>query len=435
MDKKVFKRRRRGVMQLMGEGIAIIPTAPESHRNGDQSFAFRADSDFYYLTPFAEPEAIAVLIPEQEKFILFCRERNHEKETWDGRREGIEGAINNFEADEAYPIEKFDEMLAGLMQNQPKVFCNMGRYPHFDEKLIEAVTSLKMQKRSGISAPAELVDIGPILHELRLFKRSEELRIMRRAAKITSKAHKRAMSKCKPGMFEYQIRAEVEHEFMFSGCSGPAYSTIVAGGKNACILHYTENSQELKDGDLLLLDAGGELDNYAADITRTFPINGKFSEPQKAIYDIVLKAQLAAIDKSRAGNQWNEPHDISVKVITKGLADLGLLKGKLKDLIENQAYKRFYMHRIGHWLGMDVHDVGDYKVDNIWRLLEPGMVMTIEPGIYINSADDIDPKWHGIGVRIEDNILITKGDPEVITNVPRTTEEIEAFMGKSKSES
>ena len=432
MDMKIFNRRRRGVMQLMGEGIAIIPTAPECHRNGDQSFTFRADSDFYYLTQFPEQEAIAVLIPEQEKFILFCRERNAEKETWDGRREGIEGAIKNYQVDEAYPIEKFDDMLSDLMQNQPKVFCNMGRYPHFDEKLIETVTSLKMQKRAGISAPAELVDIGPILHELRLFKRSEELRIMKRAAKITSKAHKRAMAKCKPGLYEYQIQAELEHEFVYSGCSGPAYSTIVAGGENACILHYTENSDELKDGDLVLIDAGGELDNYAADITRTFPVNGKFSAEQKAIYDIVLAAELAAIDKSRAQNQWNEPHDISVKVITEGLIELGLLKGNAQDLIETQAYKRFYMHRIGHWLGMDVHDVGDYKVDNIWRLLEPGMVMTIEPGIYINPADDIDEKWHGIGVRIEDNILITKGDPEIITSVPKTTEEIEAYMAENR---
>lgn len=433
MNKKVFKRRRRGLMQLMGEGIAIIPTAPQCHRNGDQSFSFRPDSDFFYLTQFTEPEAIAVLIPEKEKYLLFCRERNAEKETWDGRREGIEGAKKHFAADEAYPIDKFDDMLADLMQNQPKVFCNMGRYPHFDEKLIEAVNSLKMQKRAGISAPAELVDIGPILHELRLFKRSEELRIMRRAAKITSRAHKRAMAACKPGMFEYQIKAEVEHEFVYSGCSGPAYSTIVAGGGNACILHYTENSEELKDGDLILIDAGCELDNYASDITRTFPVNGKFSAAQKAIYDIVLQAQLAAIDKSRVGNQWNEPHDISVKVITRGLRDLGLLEGNLDELIESQAYKRFYMHRIGHWLGMDVHDVGDYKVDNIWRLLEPGMVMTIEPGIYINPADDIDEKWHGIGVRIEDNVLITKAEPEIITDVPKTTREIETFMSKNRA--
>ena len=414
----------------MGEGIAIIPTAPECHRNGDQSFTFRADSDFYYLTQFPEPEAIAVLIPEQEKFVLFCRQRDQEKETWDGRREGIEGAMANYQADEAFAIEKFDEMLADLLENQPKVFCNMGRYPHFDEKLIEAVTTLKMKKRAGVSAPAELVDIGPILHELRLFKRSEELRIMRRAAKITSNAHHRAMAKCQPGMFEYQLKAELEHEFVFSGGSGPAYSTIVAGGENACILHYTENTDELKDGDLVLIDAGCELDNYAADITRTFPVNGKFSAPQKAIYDIVLEAELAAIDKSRAQNQWNEPHDISVEVITRGLVELGLLKGKVDKLIEEQAYKRFYMHRIGHWLGMDVHDVGDYKVDNIWRLLEPGMVMTIEPGIYINPADDIDEKWHGIGIRIEDNVLITKGDPEILTNVPKTTEDIEAYMAE-----
>lgn len=433
MDKKVFNRRRRGVMQLMAEGIAIIPTAPEYHRSADQFFKFRPDSDFYYLTQFAEPQAIVVLIPEQEKFILFCRRRDAEKEAWDGRREGIEGAKKRYQADEAHPIEKFDDMLADLMQNKSKVFCNMGRYPHFDEKLIEAVNTLKMQKRAGVSAPVELVDIGPILHELRLFKRSEELRIMRRAAKITSKAHKRAMAVCKPGMYEYQLQAEIEHEFTYSGCSGPAYSTIVAGGVNACILHYTENKYELKDGDLLLIDAGCELDNYASDITRTFPVNGKFSPEQKSVYDIVLKAQLAAIDKSRAGNQWNEPHDVSVKLITAGLRDIGLLKGKIGDLIEKEAYKRFYMHRIGHWLGMDVHDVGDYKVDNIWRLLEPGMVMTIEPGIYINPAKDIDKKWHGIGVRIEDNILITKGDPEVITNVPKTTEEIEAFMADSRA--
>ena len=432
MDMEIFKRRRRGVMQLMGDGVAIIPTAPECHRNGDQEFKFRADSDFYYLTQFPEPESIAVLIPEEEKFILFCRERDAEKETWNGRREGIDGAIDNYQADESFPIDKFDDMLPGLLENHSKLFCNMGRYPHFDEKLIEAVTSLKMQKRSGISAPAELVDIGPILHELRLIKRSEELRIMRRAARITSLAHHRAMRTCKPGMFEYQIQAEVEHEFLHSGCMGPAYHSIVAGGENACILHYTENTDELKDGDLLLIDAGCELDHYAADITRTFPVNGKFSGEQKAIYDIVLAAQLAAIEESRAGKQWNQPHDISVKVITEGLKELGLLNGDLDDLIENQDYKRFYMHRIGHWLGMDVHDVGDYKVDNIWRLLEPGMVMTIEPGLYISPAKDIDKKWHGIGVRIEDNILITKNGPELITDVVKTTDEIEQFMAEGK---
>ncbi len=430
MDIKVFKRRRRGVMQLMGEGIAIIPTSPEQHRSGDQTFKFRTDSDFYYLTRFPEPESIAVLMPEQEKFILFCRERDAEKETWNGRREGIDGAIDNYHADEAFPIDKFDDMLPGLLENQPKVFCNMGRYPHFDEKLIEAVTSLKSRKRAGVSAPAELVDIGPILHELRLIKRSEELRIMRRAAKITSRAHHRAMKVCKPGMFEYQIQAEVEHEFLHSGCMGPAYHSIVAGGENACILHYIENTNELKDGELLLIDAGGELDHYASDITRTFPINGKFSGEQKAVYDIVLAAQLAAIEESKAGKQWNEPHDISVKIITEGLVDIGLLKGNPDDLIENQDYKRFYMHRIGHWLGMDVHDVGDYKVDNIWRLLEPGMVMTIEPGIYINPAKDIDSKWHNIGIRIEDNVLITKNGPEIITDVVKTTDDIEHFMAQ-----
>ena len=431
MDMEIFKRRRRGVMQLMGDGIAIIPTSPECHRNGDQEFKFRADSDFYYLTQFPEPQSIAVLIPEEEKFILFCRERDTEKETWNGRREGIDGAIDNFQADEAFPIDKFDDMLPGLLENHSKLFCNMGRYPSFDEKLIEAVTSLKMQKRFGVSAPAELVDIGPILHELRLIKRSEELRIMRRAAKVTSRAHHRAMKVCKPGMFEYQIQAEVEHEFLNSGCMGPAYHSIVAGGENACILHYTENTDELKDGDLLLIDAGCELDHYAADITRTFPVNGKFSAQQKAIYDIVLAAQLAAIEESRAGKQWNQPHDISVKVITEGLKELGLLKGNLDDLIENQDYKRFYMHRIGHWLGMDVHDVGDYKVDNIWRLLEPGMVMTIEPGLYINPSKDIDKKWHGIGVRIEDNILVTKNGPEIITDVVKTADDIEHFMAEA----
>jgi len=348
MDKALFARRRRGVMQLMGEGVAIIPTAPEASRNGDVLYRFRPDSDFQYLTNFSEPEAIAVLIPgrEQGEFVLFCREKNAEREMWDGRRAGLEGAMEDYGADDAYPIEDIDQILPGLLENRSKIYCFMGRNAQFDTRMMKWFNEVKTKTRAGISAPAEFVDLKYILHELRLVKRSEELRVMRRAAKISAAAHTRAMQTCKPGMFEYQIEAELEYEFRKGGSAYCAYPSIVAGGDNACILHYTENESELNDGDLLLIDAGCELECYASDITRTFPVNGKFSPAQRDVYEVVLAAQAAAVDATKAGAQWNDPHEAAVKVLTQGLLDLGIIEGSLDGAIESGSFRRYYMHRL-----------------------------------------------------------------------------------------
>ncbi|MDH3688836.1 MAG: Xaa-Pro aminopeptidase [Gammaproteobacteria bacterium] len=431
MDKAVLERRRRGVMQLMGEGIAVIPSAPHFVRNRDVYFGYRPDSDFYYLTGFAEPDTVAVLAPgrEQGEFVLFCREKDPEKEVWDGRRAGLEGAVENHGADDAFPIDDINEILPGLLENRSKVFCNMGRYPDFDVKLINWLNQVKRKARAGVSAPGELVDLNYILHELRLVKRVEEIRVMKRAARVSAAAHRRAMQICKPGMMEYEIEAEIGYEFRRRGASGPAYPSIVAGGRNACILHYTENTDELRDGELLLIDAGAEVECYASDITRTFPVNGKYSPAQKVIYEVVLDAQRAAIKQVQPGNLWNQPHDAAVKVMVQALVDLKLLQGEVDELIEKESYRRFYMHRTGHWLGMDVHDVGDYKVDGLWRLLEPGMTLTVEPGIYIPDDPDLDERWRNIGIRIEDDVLVTKDGHTIFSeNVPKTVDEVEALM-------
>jgi len=431
MDNSVFARRRRGLMQLMGEGVAIVPTAPVQSRNGDVTYKYRPDSDFYYLTHFPEPEAVAVLIPERDQgeFVLFCRDKHPEKESWDGYREGLEGAVERYGADDAFPIDDIDDILPGLLENRSKVFYNMGSYADFDAQVIHWVNEVKAKIRTGISAPNEIVDLAYILHELRLVKRTEEQRVMKKAARISASAHRRAMQACKPGMMEYEIEAELEYEFRRGGSAYAAYPSIVAGGANACTLHYIENRSELRDGDLLLIDAGCEIDCYASDITRTFPVNGKYSSEQKELYEIVLAAQLAAIEQTRPGNHWNHPHEAAVRILTKGMVDLGLLQGDVDELIENDAHRRFYMHRTGHWLGMDVHDVGDYKVDGEWRPLEPGMVLTVEPGIYIGADVDIDTRWQNTGIRIEDDVLVTKEGNTVLTaGVPKTVDDVEALM-------
>ncbi len=431
IDRRVFERRRQDVMQLMGDGIAVVATAPERTRNRDIQYRFRPDSDFYYLTHYPEPDAVAVLCPgrEQGEFILFCRERNPEQETWDGRRAGLEGAVAQFDADDAFPISDIGEILPGLLENRSKVFCNVGNYAEFDMKLLHWVNEVKAKSRLGINAPSELVDITHILHELRLIKQTEEVRVMKRAAKISAAAHRRAMRVCRPGKMEYEIHAELEYEFRKSGSAYPAYPPIVAGGANACVLHYIDNSAELNDGELLLIDAGAEIDCYAADVTRTFPINGKFSPEQKSVYEIVLAAQSVAIDKAQAGHHWYEPHDAALQVLVQGLVDLGLLTGSIEELIETEAHRRFYMHRTGHWLGMDVHDVGDYKIEGVWRQLEPGMVLTIEPGLYIPGDDDIEPRWRNIGIRIEDDVLINRNGNTILSkDAPKQITEIEAIM-------
>ena len=435
MKPEALKKRRREVMDLMGSGVAIIPTGPIRKRNGDVEYPFRADSDFYYLTHFPEPEAVAVLVPGREhgEFILFCREKNKKKEIWEGLRTGLEGARSIYGADDSFPYEDIDDILPGLLENRDKVFCIMGRYPNFDSKLMAWVNEVRDKSRAGVNAPGEFVDFSHILHEMRLFKRPEEIRLMKQAATVSSKAHKRAMQAVRPGMFEYEVEAELLYEFKKGGSAFPAYTPIVAGGSNACILHYTENNTKLNDGDLLLIDAGAEIDGYAAEISRTFPVNGKFSGEQRALYELVLSTQYAAIEEVKSGNHWNHPHERAINVLTEGLVDLKILKGEVSGLIEQEAYKPFFMHRTGHWLGMDVHDVGDYKLAETWRLLEPNMVTTVEPGLYIAAnSKGVDKRWWNIGIRIEDDVLITRDGNEVLSkDIPKEIDDIEALMAET----
>ena len=432
MDPTPFARRRRDLMQQMGGGVAIIPTAPSRPRNRDIHFPYRPDSDFYYLTHFPEPEAVAVLVPGRAhgEYLLFCREKNAEKETWEGRRAGLEGARELYGADDAFPIDDIDEILPGLLENREKVFYSMGRDAEFDAHLMSWVNEVRAKARNGVHAPGEFVDLNHILHEMRLIKGADELKPMRRAAKISAAAHRRAMQACRPGMMEYEVEAELLYEFRRGGSNFPAYPPIVGGGANSCILHYNDNNAELKGGDVLLIDAGAEIDGYAADITRSFPVNGRFTPEQRDVYQIVLAAQAAAIEQVRVGRHWNEPHDAAVRVLTDGLVQLKLLKkGSIDAHIEDGSYKRFYMHRTGHWLGMDVHDVGDYKVHDAWRLLEPGMVLTVEPGLYIGDSDDIPKGLRNIGIRIEDDVLVTRDGCEVLSrDAPKEIAEIEGLM-------
>lgn len=431
MSKDIFQRRRQDLMSFIGDGIAILTTAHHQMRNGDVHFQFRPDSDFYYLTHFAEPEAVAVFVPgrKEGEFLLFCREKDPTKELWDGRRTGLEGAIETYGADESFSIEALHNKLPELLDNRDKVYTMMGRYPEFDSELLNCINAVRSKRRSGAHAPGEYVDLRHILHEMRILKKKDEVKLMRGAGKLSAAGHVRAMETTTPGKFEYQVQAEMECIFRLGGSQYNAYPSIVAGGKNACILHYIENNCELRDGDLLLIDAGAEVDCYAADITRTFPVNGKFSDEQKALYEIVLASQYAAIDEVKANKSVVEYHQAAVNVITQGLIDVGLLDGELNELIETDAYNKFYMHRTGHWLGMDVHDVGDYKIDEQWRILEPGMVLTVEPGIYVSPSDDVDEKWHEIGIRIEDDVYVTTQGNEVLTkDVPKKINEIEALM-------
>ncbi len=437
ITKKEFAKRRQSLMsQMEANSIAILPSAMEKNRNRDADYLFRQDSDFYYLSGFPEPESVLVLVPGREhgETILFCRERDRAREIWDGYRAGPEGACSIYQADDAFPISDIDDILPGLLEGRERVYYSMGRDQRFDQKVMGWVNAIRAQVRSGASPPGEFLNLDHLLHDQRLFKRAAEIKIMQAAAKISAEAHCRAMQICRPGMYEYELEAELMHQFMRAGSRAPAYNSIVGSGNNACILHYVNNNRLMKEGDLVLIDAGCELEHYASDITRTFPVSGKFSAEQKAIYNIVLDAQAAAIDVIKPGNHWNDPHEISVRVITQGLVDLGLLNGDVENLIEKEKYKQFYMHRIGHWLGMDVHDVGDYKIGGEWRVLEPGMVMTVEPGIYIAPDDkSVAKKWRGIGVRIEDDVVITKQGCTVLSDgVPKTVKDIEKLMRSRK---
>ena len=433
MNNTEYKRRRKHLMQIMGEdAVAILPAALVRMRNRDAEFQYRQDSDFHYITGFDEPEAVVVLVPGREhgEYILFCRENDKKMETWNGLRAGQDGAIEKYAADDSFPIDDIDDILPGLLENKEKVYYTMGVHPDFDQRVIKWVNRLREQSRMGVHTPGEFVSLDHQLHDMRLYKSAAEIKVMRKAAEISAAGHIRAIQFCKPGKYEYQLEAELLHHFMQHGARSPAYSSIVGGGKNGCILHYVENSESLKDGDLVLIDAGAELECYAADISRTFPVNGKYSKEQRILYEIVLTAQLAAIEQVKPGNHWNDPHEAAIKVITQGLIDVGILKGKLETQIEKGTYKNFYMHRTGHWLGMDVHDVGDYKVDDEWRVLEPGMVLTVEPGLYISADhESVAKKWHNIGIRIEDDVLVTKDGHDVLSkDVPKDPDEIEALM-------
>ena len=432
MKQSEFKRRRTELMKMIGKNtIAILPSASLLTRNRDADFPFRQDSDFLYLTGFNEPDAVLVIVPGRKhgEFILFCREKDEEQETWHGRRAGQEGAIEDYGADDSFPIDDMDDILPGLLEGTDSIYNIMGQYPEFDQRLIGWVNHIKAQSRAGLHVPSEFVSLDYVLHDMRLYKSREELKLMRKAASISARAHRQAMRVCAPGKYEYQIAAEFDYEFRKNNAEH-AYSSIVGGGANGCILHYTNNSDQLNDGDLLLIDAGCEVEGYASDITRTFPVNGKYSPAQREIYDIVLAAQKAAIKKVKPGNHWNDPHNAAVRVVTRGLMEIKLLKGSLPKLIKEGAYRRFYMHRTGHWLGLDVHDVGDYKVGDQWRLLEPGMVLTIEPGIYIPARSKaVNRKWWDIGIRIEDDVLVTTSGCEVLTKaVIKNPEDIEALM-------
>jgi Xaa-Pro aminopeptidase len=427
-----FQRRRKQLMKMIGKGgIAILPTATEKQRNNDVHYHFRPDSDFHYLTGFNEPEAVAVLIPgrAQAEYVMFVRERDPLRETWDGRRAGPEGAVKQFLADDAFPIGDIDDILPGLMEHCPRVYYTMGLNAEFDHRVIGWVNGLKAQARAGVRPPQEFVALDHLLHDMRLYKSRDEATLMRRSAQIAVHAHQRAMRFVEPGRKEYQVMAELLHEFQRNEAD-ISYHPIVGGGENSCILHYHENNAVLRDGDLLLIDAGCEYGFYASDITRTFPVNGRYSPEQRAVYEVVLQAQYAAIAATKPGNHWNDPHDAAVREITQGLIKLGLLKGKLSALIKDGAYRRFFMHRTGHWLGMDVHDVGDYKVGDVWRVLEPGMALTVEPGIYIPAGSKgVAKRWWNIGIRIEDDVLVTKQGCEVLTGaLVKEPDDIERLM-------
>jgi len=430
MDRTEFARRRRQFMRIIGkDAIAILPAAPVRHRNGDIEYAYRQDSHFHYLTGFPEPDAVAVLCPgrPQGEYLLFVRERDALRESWDGARAGTEGAVELYAADDAFPIADIDEILPGLLEQRSKIFYSMGTHLDFDPRLTGWVSGLRAQTRQVGGGMQEFVALNHVLDDMRLYKSRPEQERLRRAAQIAVGAHRRAMRFAQPGRMEYEVMAEVLHEFR-SHNADTSYHPIVGGGANACVMHYRNNDQPLCDGDLLLLDAGCEHDYYASDITRTFPVNGRFSPAQRAVYEVVLEAQLAAIDKVRPGNHWNQPHEAAVRVITQGLVKLGLLEGSIAKLIREQQYQQFFNHRTGHWLGLDVHDVGDYKVGGEWRVLEPGMALTVEPGIYIRPSARVPKEFWNIGVRIEDDVLVTRQAPEVLTAaLEKTPDAIESL--------
>ncbi|MBP6114015.1 MAG: Xaa-Pro aminopeptidase [Acinetobacter sp.] len=429
-----FQDRRDRLAEAMGpNSIAIIETSQEAMRNRDADYKYRTDSSFFYLTGFAEPEAVAVIETsengEEYTYSLFCRERNREMEIWNGYRAGVDGAIDDYDADEAYAIDLLDEEIIEKLLNKEKLFYRIGQRAEFDARVAKWIVEANGESRKGTTAPAQLIQLDRIVDEMRLHKDAEEIQLMQIASNISAEAHTQAMKAVRPGMMEYALEAELNYVFGKNGCV-PSYNSIVGGGENGCILHYVENNKELKDGDLVLIDAACEYEFYASDITRTFPVNGKFSPEQKALYQVVLDAQIAAIEAVRIGNSYKEPHHVAVRILVQGLLDLGIMLGDIDEIIEKESFRQFYMHGTGHWLGMDVHDVGSYKQDGEWRTYQEGMVVTVEPGLYIAPDDEtVDAKWRGIGIRIEDDIVATKNGPLNLTSkVVKTIEDIEALM-------
>ena len=424
-------QRRLALCAQMQSGVAILPTAPERLRNRDSDYLYRYDSYFYYLSGFPEPEAVVVLIAgPAPKSVLFCRDKNVERELWEGFRFGPDAARERFGFDEAYSYSRLDEMMPKLLADQPSVHYMPGAEAAWDARLMSWLNQVRAQTRAGISAPAQIHDLRLALDEMRLIKDESEIAIMRRAAAISDSAHRNAMRATRPGMHEYEIEAELLYEFRRGGAQFPAYWPIVAGGANACVLHYRDNNAPMRDGELLLVDAGCELDGYASDITRTWPVGGRFTGPQRAVYELVLAAQEAAIAKVAPGRHWNEPHEAAVETLARGFIDLGLCKGSLAEVMEKEDYKRFYMHRTGHWLGLDVHDAGEYKTAGAWRDLQPGMVLTVEPGCYIRPDDTVPREFWNIGVRIEDDVLVTKTGCSILSEAtPKRVADIEALAG------
>jgi len=432
MQSDEWATRRRRVMEQVGsDGLAILAAAPERVRNRDVLYPYRQDSDFHYLTGFDEPRAVMVLAPgrEEGEYVLFCRDRDPARETWDGRRAGPEGAMRDYGADCAYSIDSLDELMPQLMADRARIFHTLGRAQWLDRSVVRWMNGLRERERAGVRAPEQVIALDPALHEMRLRKSAGELERMRRAMETSTRAHIRAMQRCRPGMTEYQVAAELHYVFGADGME-PAYGSIVGGGANGCILHYVENADTLRDGELLLIDAGAEYRGYCADITRTFPVNGRFSAAQRAVYEVVLAAQRAAIEQVRPGNHYMRPHEAAVATLTRGLVDLGILQGDADELVQDHAYRPYYMHGTGHWLGMDVHDVGAYKVNGAWRALEPGMVVTIEPGLYLPAGlEGVDARYADIGIRIEDDVLVTDAGCEVMTqDTPKTVADIETVM-------
>ncbi len=430
-DLKTWRRRRAELARRMGRGVAVIPTAPERPRNRDTLYPYRFDSAFHYLTGFPEPEAVLVLVADgkRHRSLLFCRERNEEREIWDGFRYGPERAKGAFGVDEAHPIAALDEKLPRLLADRSALWFHLGADSHWDERVMGWLKSVRQMR--GVEAPPEIHDVARLTDDMRMHKGPEELALLRRAADIAADAHRRAMAVTRPGLREYEVEAELLHEFRRRGAQAPSYPPIVAGGANACVLHYTANDAPLKKGELLLIDAGCEVDGYASDITRTFPVSGRFSAPQRDLYQLVLAAQEAAFAKARPGVRWGAMHDAAVKVLAQGFVDLKLCKGSVDEVIESGAYQRFYMHRTGHLLGMDVHDVGRLQQDGKWRKLEPGLVFTVEPGCYVRPGPGVPKAFWNIGIRIEDDVAVT-GHEILTARAPRTVAEIEDCMKETR---